>query len=132
MSSATGFWPHVCSLDVLGLEVHLWRVQGKGGNKSCLLFQILPIYVIKGLSLQELWSVFLWPLFAIRNSVNVTSTPASPVEGDKKEGCWNARWVIQLTVSPQGKTEGLVTKIPSCDWSKSLPVSETLACIDNP
>lgn len=84
-----------------GLMVVVWMCLGwrcicggcreRKGNESCLLFQILPIYVIKGLSLRELSSVFLWPLFAIRDSVNVTSTSASPVEGGKEEGCWNAR-----------------------------------------
>lgn len=98
-------WPHWCSpAKAMPWDAPVVSAGKRQGNKNvlvCFFTQDFAFLCDKEFCLLELPSVFLWPLFATRDSGKATSFLASLVEVGKEVGSQNGCRVIQPVVSPQ-------------------------------
>lgn len=115
----------------LYLEMSLWSLQGKGREQKWFFIQDFAFLCDKEFSVLELPSVFLWPLFATRILGKKEIHFQLLVEGGKDEGNLNGSSGPTRSFPTRGRAEVIVTETPGCACCESLPVSETLTCIDN-
>ena len=125
-------WPRWCSLArTLPWDESVVSAGKRAENKNGFLFKILPFYVTNN-SLS--WNFHLYFFghsllqgFWERKRLHFQLL----IEGGKDEGNPNGSSDPTHSFPTRGKAEVIVTETPGCAWCESLPVSETLTCIDN-
>ena len=116
----------------LYLEMSLWSLKGKGQRTKMVFYSTFCLFM---------WQRILSPRTSICISLATLCYKRFwerkwlhfqlLIGGGKEEGNQNGSSDPTHSFPTRGKAKVIVTETPGCPWCKSLPVSETLTCIDN-